>query len=62
MSMIEPYALFTQEATIHVFPASFDREVERDDEATEIDLKRVVWDVDYRNEVKRRLGTTLRLP
>jgi hypothetical protein len=49
MSMIEPYALFTQEATIH-------------DEATEIDLKRVVWDVDYRNEVKRRLGTTLRLP
>lgn len=61
MSMIEPYALFTQDATIHVFPASLDREAERND-AAEFDLKRVVWDVDYRNEVKRRLSTTLRLP
>ncbi|MEX0760408.1 MAG: hypothetical protein WD100_12585 [Tistlia sp.] len=66
MSMIEPYAVYTHDATIQVFPASFADAAEAGsgtgrDEAADIDLKRVVWDVDYRNEVKRRLGSGPRL-
>ncbi len=58
MSLIEPYALFTRDAMIQVFPASVDSAT--DDAAglgEDIDLERVVWDSEYRNEIKRRLGT-----
>lgn len=63
MSLIEPYALFTRDATIQVFPASLveapeDAPLERED----IDLERVVWDAEYRAEVKSRLGSLPRLP
>lgn len=62
MSMIEPYALFTRDATIQVFPASVVETGARGGgERDDIDLERVVWDADYRNEVKRRLGSLPRL-
>ena len=61
MSMIEPYALFTRDATIQVFPASVAAGMSQDYERDDIDLERVIWDADYRNEVKRRLGSLPRL-
>lgn len=63
MSMIEPYALFTRDSTIQVFPASSAFVAETNERREDdIDLERVIWDAEYRNEVKRRLGTTQQLP
>lgn len=61
MSMIEPYALFTRDATIQVFPASFAGSGDVDEASDDIDLERVIWDADYRDEIKRRLGSLPRL-
>ena len=59
MSLIEPYALFTRDAIIQVFPASVASATDDADATSEdIDLERVVWDSEYRNEIKRRLGTS----
>ena len=55
MSTIAAYAFTTSDAMVQVFPASFSSHGQASRQDEDIDLERVVWDAEYRNEVKHRL-------